>query len=109
MSRRRQLRVKLRNSLHGQAIAIPRNVSKEAAAAILRQELQAVTAVDTGDLISDWSVNELSNGDMRVVNSKPYSRRVFLDGSSPQTPAGAHNEAIRKARSRITQEGLKRG
>ncbi len=103
---RKQLRVKMRNSLHGQTIAIPKNVSKDTAAAILRQELQADTPVDKGAAIAGWRATELSNGDMRVKNTVPYIRRLMLDGTSPQARAGAHNSSISRARSRIIQLGL---
>ena len=106
MAKRKQIRVKMRNSLHGQTIAIPRNVSKAEAAAILRRELQAETPVDRGDAISGWRVSELSNGDMRVKNDVKYIRRLMLDGTSPQARAGAHNDAINRARSQIIQLGL---
>lgn len=96
----------MRNSLHGQTIAIPKNVSKARAAAILRQELQADTPVDKGAAIAGWRVNELADGDMRVKNSVPYIRRLMLDGTSPQARAGAHNSSISRARSRILQLGL---
>ena len=106
MARRKHLRVKMRGSLHGQAIAIPRNVKPESAAAILRQELQADTPVDTGEAISGWRPVELASGDMRVKNDVPYIRRLMIDGTSKQARAGAHNDSIRRARSRILQKGL---
>lgn len=106
MARRKQLRVKMRNSLHGHPIAIPKNVNKRTAAAILRRRLQAETPVDSGKAISRWRVKELSNGDMRVVNEVKYIRRLMIDGSSPQARAGAHNDAIKKARTEILKEGL---
>ena len=107
MAKRKHLRVKMRNSLHGQTIAIPRNVSPDRATAILRQELQADTPVDTGKAVSGWRPAKLANGDMRVKNDVPYIRKLMIDGTSPQARAGAHNDSIVKARSRILQEGLK--
>ncbi len=104
--KRKHLKVKMKNSLHGQAIAIPRNVKPETAAAILRQELQADTPVDTGKAISGWRPQKLANGDMRVKNDVPYIRKLMIDGTSPQARAGAHNDSIRKARNRILQEGI---
>lgn len=106
MAKRAKLRVKMRGSLHGQAIAIPRNVSPETAAAILRQELQADTPVDKGKAIAGWRPIKLANGDMRVKNDVKYIRRLMIDGVSKQARAGAHNDSISRARSRIIQAGL---
>ncbi len=106
MPKRKHLRVKMRNSLHGQAIAIPRNVSPDRATAILRQELQADTPVDKGKAVAGWRPAKLANGDRRVKNDVPYIRRLMIDGTSPQADAGAYNDSIVRARARILQEGL---
>ena len=106
MAKRKQLRVKMKNSLHGQFIAIPRNVLPETAAAILRQELQADTPVDKGKAVAGWRPVKLSTGDMRVKNDVPYIRRLMIDGVSKQARAGAHNDSISRARLRIIQLGL---
>lgn len=106
MARRRHVRVKLRNSLHGAPIAIPRNVSKGLAGEILRQEMQKETPVDEGNAISHYEVKTLANGDLRVANPTKYIRRLMIDGSSKQSARGAYNRAIKKARARILQEGL---
>ena len=108
MAKRKELRVKMRNSLHGQKIAIPRNVSPERAGAILRQELQADTPVDAGAAVAGWRIKTLANGNVRVANSVKYIRRLMLDGTSPQARPGKHNDSIKRARSRIIQLGLKK-
>lgn len=109
MAKRKHIRVKMRNSLHGQPIAIPRNVDKHEAAAILRRELQADTPVDKGKAVAGWHVRELANGDMRVVNEVRYIRRLMIDGTSPQESPGAYNRSIKQARSKILQKGLEDG
>lgn len=96
----------MRGSLHGQAIAIPRNISPDTAAAILRQELQADTPVDKGNAIAGWRPFKLSNGDMRVKNDVPYIRRLMIDGTSKKARAGIYNASISRARFRIIQLGL---
>lgn len=105
MARRRHIRVKMRNSLHGTPIAIPDKMSKVEAAEILRGELSIKTPIDTGAARQDWNVVELSNGDVRVKNKKPYIRRLMIDGSSGQQDSGAYNRAIMRARTRIKSRG----
>ncbi len=106
MSKRKHLRVKMRNSLHGVVIAIPRNVDKRIAANILAIELRRRTPVDTGNALQGWDIRELSNGNMRAFNDVPYIRRLMIDGYSKQEPPRAHSRATKAARAKINQMAL---
>ncbi len=103
------MRVKMRTSLHGSAIAIPRNMAQERAAAILRQELQIQTPVDTGRARGAWRIVRLSSGDIRLVNLVSYIRRLMIAGHSKQSRAGAYIRAIAAARGRMLTESLGKG
>ena len=96
----------MRNSLHGHPIAIPNFMSKAEAGEIVRSELSVKTPIDTGAARQRWRVVELANGDVRIKNTKPYIRRLMIDGTSKQQSPGAHNRAITKARSRIKIRGV---
>lgn len=106
MSKRKHLRVKMRNSLHGVVIAIPRNVDRRMAANILAIELRQRTPVDTGNALQGWDIRELSRGDMRAFNDVPYIRRLMIDGYSKQEAKRAYSRAIKAARLKINVLGL---
>lgn len=105
MAKNKHVRVKMRNSLHGVPIAVDPDMSANDAGEILRAELVIRTPRDTGAAKEDWRVKTLANGDIRVVNTKPYIRRLAIDGSSPQARPGYYNDAIDAARSRVQLRG----
>ena len=101
MAKKKHVRVKMRNSVHGVPIAVDPDMSANDAGEILRAELAVRTPKDTGEAARDWEVKTLANGDIRVVNTKPYIRRLAIDGSSKQARPGYYNDAIDAARSRV--------
>ncbi len=105
MPKKKHIRVKMRGSLHGVKIAVDPDMSSTAAGEILRAELAIRTPKDTGSARRAWSVITLANGDIRVANSKPYIRRLAIDGSSKKARAGFYNDAVSAARVRINSQG----
>ena len=103
-AKRRFLKVKMRTSLHGRPILIPKTMASSRAAGILMSELKRETPIKTGKARGGWRQQRLVRGDWRLVNFVAYIRRLMLDGYSKQSAPGAVHRAIERARGRMQQE-----